>query len=151
MGAVQLPERLAPRTFFERRRSRAEADTWIARLRERDLPQDFDWRIAELTCPRERRALGTSIRKIVPGVSAERLPGASPLNRVALRPHGAALAALADRLDDLERPVSARGILAVRGLLTDPDGALYARGGAGSPAPDVAAALAVVTAALEIA
>lgn len=80
---------------------------------------------------RERRELGRSVRGIVKALSPRRMPGASPLNRVALRPHCAELIALADRLDDLERPVSISGMHAVRRLLTDPDSVLYAR-----PLPD---------------
>ena len=76
---------------------------------------------------RERLGLGRSVRGIVKALSPRRLPGASPLNRVALRPYCAQLIALADRLDDLERPVSPTGMQAVRRLLTDPDGVLYAR------------------------
>jgi hypothetical protein len=76
---------------------------------------------------RERLKLGRSVRGIVDALSPRRLPGASPLNRVALRPFRAELIALADRLDDLERPVSAFGVVGVRRLLTDPDGVLYAR------------------------
>jgi hypothetical protein len=49
------------------------------------------------------------------------------LNRVALRPHAPLLTALADYLADLERPVDAAGVRAVRRLLTDPDGPLYTR------------------------
>ena len=80
---------------------------------------------------RERLMLGSSVRAIVEALSPRRLPGASPLNRVALRPYCAELLALADRLDDLDRPVSAAGMLGVRRLLTEPDSVLYAR-----PLPD---------------
>jgi hypothetical protein len=78
---------------------------------------------------RDRLRLARSVRAVVKDLSASRLPGASPLNRVALRPHAPLLTALADCLADLERPVDAAGVLAVRRLLTDPDGPLYAHPG----------------------
>ena len=81
------------------------------------------------TTPRVRRRLARSVRGVVPKLSASRLPGASPLNRVALRPCCAELLAIADRLDDLDRPVAPVGIRAVRRLLTEPGSALYARDG----------------------
>ncbi len=96
---------------------------------------------------RERRELGRSVRGIVKALSPRRLPGASPLNRVALRPYCAQLIELADRLDDLERPVSTSGMRAVRRLLTDPDGVLYAR----QATCDIGRELARVTTHLEVA
>jgi hypothetical protein len=88
---------------------------------------------------RERLMLGDSVREIVSAVSPRLLPGASPLNRVALRPYCAELTALADRLDDLDRPVSLSGMHAVRRLLTDPDGVLYARPFVGDIGQELAA------------
>jgi len=117
---------LAARRWEERRRACATADTWIARGYESRASR-YGWRIEELTSRRERRLLGRSVRRIVPELSARRLPGSSPLNRFALRPFRSELITLADRLDDLGRPVSAAGILGVRRLLTEPDSVLYAR------------------------
>ncbi|MGD0715006.1 MAG: hypothetical protein ABSB24_12610 [Gaiellaceae bacterium] len=117
---------LAAQRWEERRRACAAADAWIARGYENRASR-YGWRIKELTSWRERRLLGRSVRSIVPELAAGRLPGASPLNRGALRPHRAELIALADSLDDVGRPVSAAGILAVRRLLTEPDSVLYAR------------------------
>ena len=105
---------------------RAAADRRIARGYE-DADPSLAWRAQELTSARERARLARSLRGVVEDLSPSRLPGASPLNRAALRPHTSLLAELADRLDDLERPVSASGVLAVRRVLTDPDGPLYAR------------------------
>ena len=90
---------------------------------------------------RERLQLGRSVRGIVKALSPLRLPGASPLNRVALRPYCAQLIALADRLDDLDRPVSISGLHAVRRMLTDPDGVLYARPFAGDIGRELVAVL----------
>jgi hypothetical protein len=116
---------LALNRWDDRRRLRASADDWIARGCENPKASRYDWRIDELTSVRERRQLGRSVRGIVPALAAGRLPGASPLNRATLRPYRAELIALADRLDDLERPVSATGILAVWRLLTEPGSVLY--------------------------
>jgi hypothetical protein len=109
------------------------ANTWSARRR---MP----------AVVRERLMLGGSVRDIVGAVSPRRLPGASPLNRLALRPYCAELVALADRLDDLERPVSISGLHAVRRMLTDPDGVLYARPFVG----DIGRELAAVARCLEV-
>ena len=118
---------LAERRWDERRHLRADADAWIDRGYEHHMASRYGWRIDELTSRRERRMLGCSVREIVPELSPRRLPGASPLNRVALRPYRSDLISLADRLDDLERPVSAAGMLAVRRLLTEPGSVLYHR------------------------
>jgi hypothetical protein len=90
-------------------------------------PGDVAWRAAELTSTRERKLLARSLRGVVIEVSNMSLPGVSPLNRVALRPHTRELKALADRLADLDTPVDAAGVIRIQRLLTDPDGPLYAR------------------------
>lgn len=109
-----------------RRQARAAADLRIARGHA-DVDGSLAWRIRELTAAPERVRLARSVRGVVRDLSPTRLPGASPLNRVALRPHASLLVDLADRLDDIDRPIAATGILAVRRILADPDGPLYAR------------------------
>lgn len=141
---------LAVRRWDERRHSRADADAWIARGHDRHLAARYGWRIGELTSRRERQMLGCSVREIVPSLSPGRLQGASPLNRVALRPHRDGLIALADRLDDLEQPVSAAGILAVRRLLTEPDSVLYHRPLVDERPRDIGAELGVILDRLEV-
>jgi hypothetical protein len=106
-----------------RRRLRKEADSWIAA----GFAPRFRWRVEELTSRRERRSLARSVRGVVADLSPRRLPGPVPVNRVALRPHVELLLALAERLADVDRPVTAAGIVEVRRLLTDPDGPLYTR------------------------
>jgi len=140
---------LAIRRWDERRSRCAEADGWIARHTGIAGPR-YGWRIAELTSSRERQRLGGSVRSIVGEISPRRLPGSSPLNRVALRPHTAELTALADRLEDLESPVAPAGILAVRHLLTEPGSALYARPVLDERSCDVGAELGAVLASLEV-
>ena len=107
---------------------RAAADLRIARGHAH-VDASLGWRVQELTAARERARLARSVRGMLRDLSPSRLPGASPVNRAALRPHTSQLIELADRLDDLERPVSATGVLAVRRVLTDPDGPLYGRYG----------------------
>jgi hypothetical protein len=105
-------------------RERAAADAWIQR--NSTVPARLSWRAAELTSADERRLLATSLRGMLADLSPSRLPGAAPLNSVALRPHAQLLLKLAERLDDLGRPVAARGILEVEWLLVDPNSPLHA-------------------------
>ena len=111
---------------LSRRKARAEADLRIAH-RHDEIDPSLGWRVQELTSARERARLARSLRGIVKDLSPSRLPGASPLNRAALRPHAALISELAERLDDLQRPVAAAGVVAVRRLLMHPDSPLYAR------------------------
>jgi hypothetical protein len=106
------------RRWNERRRRRAVADTW---LRGGGLPSQFQCRADELTSRGERRLLASSLFGVVRELGSP--PGfrsTAPLNRRALRPHANELVALAERLDDLERPVAPAGILEVQTLLTNP-------------------------------
>jgi hypothetical protein len=77
------------------------------------------WRAAEHTSDRNRKMLSGSLNGIVREVG--RLPHLSPvpLDRPRVRPHVALVAALASRVGELERPVSARGMVFVEDLLTD--------------------------------
>jgi hypothetical protein len=72
------------------------------------------------------------------------------LNRRALRPQHGRLVALADRLADSERPVSASGIVAVNRLLTLPDSPLYAHPGPDGPVRDTGAELGAILDRLEV-
>jgi hypothetical protein len=85
------------------------------------------WRASELTSDRHRTALARSVVRTERDLSAALLPGASPLNRVAARPHADLFLRLAERLAALDRPVSARAVLQVEELLTSPESPLYAR------------------------
>jgi len=135
-------------SWRERRREREVADSWI--LRNGVVPSRFAWRAAELTSPHERRLLARSLRGVVSDLSPARMPGPAPLNRVALRPHADELTELAARLDDLHRPVSARGILNVHWLLVDSTSPFYARPDNGLGRADVPAALATALHLLEV-
>jgi hypothetical protein len=59
------------------------------------------------------------------------LPGASPLNRIAARPHVDLFRRLAERLAACDRPIEPRAVLLVEDFLTAPDSPLYARERAG--------------------
>jgi hypothetical protein len=85
------------------------------------------WRVGELTSERNRRVLAKTLRGVVSELDARRLPGSSPLNRTGVRPYESLVLALADRVGDAGRPVSAQGVLLVEELLTDGWGPLYAR------------------------
>jgi hypothetical protein len=76
----------------------------------------------------KRRQLAKSLDGVVRELRGPlRLPGASPLNRVALRPYERELATLAARLGDTDRPVTARGLRLVNELVTNGGSPLYDR------------------------
>ncbi len=149
LSLVLLGLVLAARRWEERHRACAAADAWIARGYDNRASR-YGWRIDELTSQHERRLLGRSVRRIVPELAAGRLPGASPLNRPALRPFRSELIALADRLDDLGRPVSAAGILGVHRLLTEPGSVLYSRPHFDAQPRDIGAELGAILDGLEV-
>jgi hypothetical protein len=135
---------LAVQRWGERYKLRASADAWIARgyvnARSR-----YAWRIEELTSRRERRALAVTLRRLVDEIGRGGHPGPLPLDRVALRPHSFALEAIATRLDDTSRCVSAAGVLAVHRLITDgATSPLY------QPSSDVGSRLAEILDSLEV-
>src|SRR5579872_789326 len=103
----------------ERRGARRVADERI--LRGHGVPV---WREEELVSPRARRAKRREVRRILRSVSPDRLPGASPLNRVAVRNCAGLLRSLEDRLAD-DRAVSAYGMLHLEQLLGDSSSPLY--------------------------
>lgn len=130
------------RTNREFRVARRRADSELLHSR---LPSPrLAWRVAELTADANRLELARALRQRVREADVRYLPSASPLNRVAVRANSAALLTLAARLEDLSRPVSARGVLLAERLLTDARGSLYGWGseaGVGSVLDAVRAAL----------
>ncbi|HEX4526826.1 MAG TPA: hypothetical protein VH108_08825 [Gaiellaceae bacterium] len=113
--------------YVRRARVRHEADEWIARGYEGRAAW-YGWRIAELTAARERLLLACSMQHVVSELSDPRVGQLSPLNRKELRPQQHLIKRLSKRLEDLDRPVSAAGILAVNQLLTSPSSVLYRHG-----------------------
>jgi hypothetical protein len=118
----------ASQQYLELRRLRATADRLILRDDTR-LPKSpfLEWRAEELTAVGRRRALAHSLRHVVHELDATVLPGASPLNRRAVRPYRDQFAELARLVDDPSHEVSARGVLLVESLLTDSASPLYDR------------------------
>jgi hypothetical protein len=117
LGLVKTGQR-----WNARRHRRAVADAW---LRSGGRAGQFEWRADELTSTRERRVLSRSLRGVVRELGYPGRRSTVPLNRKALRPHASEISALAERLADLERPVSPAGILEVERLLTSPGSPLY--------------------------
>jgi hypothetical protein len=114
----------ASSSLLERRRLRNAADAWIARGHDASTGW-YGWRIAELTAPRERKLLARSLRSLIGDLSSRGSTAAAPVNRAALRPNKGLLLELAERLEALERPVRAAGVLTVQRLITSPDSPLY--------------------------
>ena len=85
------------------------------------------WRVQELTSPEHRLDVSRDITSAVHDADGNRLPGASPLNRAAVRSARAQLLALASRLSDLEVPVLPRGVLLAERLVADSHSPLYDR------------------------
>jgi hypothetical protein len=107
------------------RAARRAADTELA-LR-KSPPLRLAWRVEELVGTKNRLDLAHSLRTLVRDSSPRYVPAASPVNRIAVRPESEMLLAVAARLADLERPVSARGVVLADRLLTDGSGPLYDR------------------------
>jgi hypothetical protein len=121
---------LAPlRTWGARRTLRLErrqADEDILASR-RPSPR-LAWRTAELVAPNRRTTLGRELIAAVHAADERRLPGASPLDRSAIRVCRSELLELASRLCALERPVTPRGVILTERLLHDSSGPLYGHG-----------------------
>jgi hypothetical protein len=106
----------------ERHRRRAIADEWFERGGQ---AAQFEWRAEELTSAHERKLLAHSLRGVVKEIRAPGPTSTVPLNRKAIHPHVAELAAIAMRLEDLELRVTPTAILAIEHLLTSPGSPLY--------------------------
>ena len=85
------------------------------------------WRVEELLADENRVALGRSLTDVVHSADERLLPGASPVDRAAVRVCRPELLELASRLHDLRAAVGVRGVLRVEHLLVDGSGPLYGR------------------------
>jgi hypothetical protein len=85
------------------------------------------WRVRELVAPECRLGVSRGLTDVVHEADGTRLPGASPLNRAAVRSARPQLLALASRLADLDVHVLPRGVLLAERLVTDSDSPLYDR------------------------
>jgi len=121
---------LAPVRSWEARRAiraarrRADAELLTARLPSPRLA----WRVDELVSEKNRIDLGRSLAGAVHSADERLLPSASPFDRGAIRECRAQLLELAAHLCDLDRSVTARGVLLAERLLADGSGPLYGRG-----------------------
>jgi hypothetical protein len=119
---------LAPLRGWEARRAlrtaRERADSELVDAR---LPSPrLAWRITELTGDGHRVDLARRLTEVVHGADERFLPGASPVDRAAVRACRAQLLDLAARVCDTERPVAPAGVILVERLLER--GALYGNG-----------------------
>ena len=96
---------------------RREADRLLVVLETDRVPDKLRWRAAELTRPRERKALARALRNLLRSLELPPALFPTPVNRRALRRNRRAVEALADRLAAVDRPVRPRGILLLRHLL----------------------------------
>ncbi|HZT90595.1 MAG TPA: hypothetical protein VFA05_01000 [Gaiellaceae bacterium] len=78
-----------------------------------------------LTSERERRSAARAVHSLIGELDGSKLPGATPVRRVALRPHVELLERIETRLAD-GVPVSAGGMLALDELLTSPGSCVFA-------------------------
>jgi len=123
---------LAPMRSWEARRAlrgaRRRADEELAATRL--PPPRLAWRAAELVADANRIDLARSLTDVVHAADERLLPAASPIARAAVRACRPQLLAIAARLFEVSKPVSARGVLLVERLLTNGSGPLYGRGDA---------------------
>jgi hypothetical protein len=105
---------------------RSNLDRLLLRHQPTSLSPMLLWRVGELCAPDERAHLAAALRRVERSAGSSRLPGATPLNRPAVRANSNGIDALVDRLSAPD-PVSARGMILAWRLLDDPSGPLYDR------------------------
>lgn len=126
MTAIRVPR--AVRELKQRRELRAERAAADTELIASALPSPrLAWRVHEIVSAENRLAVSRDITTVVHDADGGRLPGASPLNRAAVRAARPQLLALASRLADLETRVLPRGVLLAGRLVTDSGSPLYDR------------------------
>jgi hypothetical protein len=105
------------------RSARGAADAELALAR--NAPLRLAWRVEELVSTKSRLDLAHSLRSVVRNANARYLPSATPVNRLAVRAESDRFETVASRLAELDRPVSARGVVLLQRLLLDSGGPLY--------------------------
>jgi hypothetical protein len=85
------------------------------------------WRASELTGDAHRLSVAAAVNRLLRELDPAKLPGASPLNRVAARARVDLIGVLRARLADLGAPVEARGVLMTEWLLRDATSPFYDR------------------------
>lgn len=123
---VSVAASQAVRVTVDRHRRRLAADRRLLSEMRSSASLAFGWRARELTTARRRRRLARNLQHIEREVCGEALPGPLPLNKRAIRAHLALLRALRERLEDRNRPVTARGVLLVERLLRERRSPLHA-------------------------
>jgi hypothetical protein len=106
-------------------RRRRAADEWLLWGATARPSTALGWRAAELESPQLRSTLARGLWRIQREVRGGTRPGPVPLNTRALRLHLRLVCSLQERLDDRTRSVSARGMVLVNRLLTEPGSPLY--------------------------
>ena len=106
--------------------ARRRADLELARWPY--VPLQLMWRANELVSDKNRRELARALRGALRGANPRYLPGASPLDRRAVRAEAGTLEAIASRLAAVDRDVSARGVVLVERLLMEGSSPLYGSG-----------------------
>ncbi len=129
VGAGALRSALAHQELASLRRT--ADDELRRRPRPRTPAALLLWRSDELTSDRHRLSLARTLAHLERDLSSARLPGASPLNRVAARPQVDLIHRIEARLEALDLPVEARAVLELEDLLTLPESPLYSRERAG--------------------
>jgi hypothetical protein len=128
--AVAIPNRVRRpfRELQKRRGLQAERRAADEELIASILPTTrLAWRALELTSVDHRLAVARDLTNAVHDADGNHLPGASPLNRAAVRSARSQLLALASRLADVEKPVLPRGVLLADRLVSDTHSPLYDR------------------------
>jgi hypothetical protein len=90
----------------------------------RDASELVRWRAGELTSRSSRDSLVREIDRLLRSVDDARLPSAAPVRRLAVRHERALFADARERLAG-QRPIAARGVLLLRGVLHEPASPLY--------------------------
>jgi hypothetical protein len=123
------------------RRARAVADEWLLwGAVPRDSSPLLAKRAAELTSERNRRVLAGRCRRFIAELGDPRCR-AYAINRGVMREHYRSLVDLAERLEDVSRPIPPAGVVLTERLLSDGAGPFYDAARADELGPALAAAL----------
>ena len=109
----------AVRRRRDRARRRRSADALIATLQDDRIPDSLRWRGDELTDSARRCELARQLHMFARMAGERVLITAIPVSLSTLRPNHDRLEAVAAVVDDVERPVTARGIVMLEALLDD--------------------------------
>jgi hypothetical protein len=126
-AAVCLAARSAAELLRVQHR-RAVADRWIvSHAGTRPADEVIDARIHELVAPRTRTSLASTMRRIAfESISPSQVyRTAVSVNRRSLAAHAGELLAIAQELEDVEHPVSPRGVALAHHLVTEVGSPLY--------------------------